>query len=56
MPTYGVIGSSTGSVTQFTRAIALDVIDAKSTDNNIKKVYEARAKKHGKLQRYSRRI
>lgn len=47
MPTYGVLGSSTGSVTQFTRAIALDVIDAKSTVNDIKKVYEARAKSTG---------
>ncbi|WP_300088112.1 DUF4136 domain-containing protein [uncultured Nitrosomonas sp.] len=47
MPTYGMIGSSAGSAITFTRAIALDVIDAKSTKNNIQKVYEARAKSIG---------
>lgn len=42
-PTYGVVGSSTSSVTHFTRVITFDVTDAKSTDNEIKKLYEARA-------------
>lgn len=47
MPTYGIVGSSTGSVITFTRAIALDIIDAKSMKHNIQKVYEVRAKSIG---------
>ena len=48
MPTYGVVGSSTGSVTKYNRAIALDIVDAKSfKDGKPKKVYEGRTKSTG---------
>ena len=48
MPTYGVVGSSAMSVTRYTRAIALDIVDAQSLKNgNPQKVYEARAKSTG---------
>ena len=48
MPTYGVVGSATSSQTMYTRAIALDIVDAQSLkDGAPKKVYEARAKSSG---------
>jgi hypothetical protein len=48
MPTYGVVGSSTGSVTQYTRAIALDIVDAASLkEGHPKRVLESRAKSTG---------
>lgn len=48
MPTYGVVGSSTGSVTTYNRAIALDIVDAKSfKEGKPKKVYEGRTKSKG---------
>lgn len=49
MPTYGIVGSSTGSVTQYTRAIALDIVDAASLkEGHPKKVFESRAKSTGR--------
>jgi len=48
MPTYGVVGSSTGSVTTYNRAIALDIVEAKSfKEGKPKKVYEGRTKSKG---------
>jgi len=48
MPTYGVVGSAMSSQSEYTRAIALDIVDAQSFKNgNPKKVYEARAKSTG---------
>ncbi|MEY3122912.1 MAG: hypothetical protein RI993_1737 [Pseudomonadota bacterium] len=48
MPTYGVVGSSTGSVTTYNRAVALDIVEAKSfKEGKPKKVYEGRTKSKG---------
>lgn len=48
MPTYGVVGSSTSSSTTYTRAIALDIVDANSLKaDQPKKVYESRVKSSG---------
>jgi len=48
MPSYGVVGSVASSQTMYTRAIALDIVDAQSlTKGTAKKVYEARAKSVG---------
>lgn len=48
MPSYGVVGSVASSETMYTRAIALDIVDAQSLKKgNAKKVYEARAKSTG---------
>lgn len=48
MPTYGVVGSATSTGTEYTRAIALDIVDAKSLKNGkAVKLYEARAKSTG---------
>ena len=49
MPTYGVVGSGTRSVTAYTRAIALDIVDAESMKKGSpRKVYEGRVKSTGK--------
>jgi len=48
MPTYGVVGSSTGSETTYNRAIALDIVEASSfKEGNPRKVYEGRTKSKG---------
>lgn len=48
MPTYGVVGSSTGSATRYNRAIALDIVEASSfKKGNPKKVYQGRTKSKG---------
>jgi len=48
MPIYGVFGTSTNSQTEYTRAIALDIIDADSIKEALpNKVYEGRAKSIG---------
>jgi hypothetical protein len=48
MPTYGVVGSSTGSATTYNRAIALDIVEASSFKAGTpKKVYEGRTKSKG---------
>lgn len=48
MPTYGVVGSATSSVTAYNRAIALDIVDAPSFKlGSPKKVYEGRTKSKG---------
>ena len=49
MPTYGVVGSSTGSVTRYNRAIALDIVEAGSfKEGKPVKVYEGRTKSKGR--------
>lgn len=48
MPTYGVVGSATGSITVYNRAIALDIVDAKSfKKGNPIKIYEGRTRSKG---------
>ena len=48
MPTYGIVGSSTSSQTEYTRAIALDIVNAKSMEaGKPVKVYEMRARSTG---------
>ncbi|PLX62146.1 DUF4136 domain-containing protein [Sedimenticola selenatireducens] len=48
MPTYGIVGSSTSSQTEYTRAIALDIVDAKSIESGKpEKLYEMRARSTG---------
>lgn len=48
MPTYGVVGSSTSSRTEYTRAVALDIVDAHSIKSGKPaKLYEIRAKSTG---------
>lgn len=48
MPTYGLVGSSTGSVITYNRAIALDIVEARSfKSGQPKKVYEGRTKSIG---------
>lgn len=48
MPTYGIVGSATDSVTEYTRSIAIDILDAKSLKRGkVKKKYELRAKSTG---------
>jgi len=48
MPSYGVVGSSTSSVTQYTRAVAIDIVEAQGLkDGIINKKYEIRAKSTG---------
>ncbi|KMP10267.1 hypothetical protein UR09_06835 [Candidatus Nitromaritima sp. SCGC AAA799-A02] len=49
MPTYGIVGSSTSSITQYTRNLAIDIVDASSLKTKIpKKIYEGRVKSTGK--------
>lgn len=49
MPTYGIVGAATSSVTQYTRAIALDIIiPPESPNDELVKVYEGRARSIGK--------
>ena len=48
MPTYGVKGSSTSSLTTYDRAIAMDILEAQSfKKGNPVKVYEGRTKSTG---------
>ena len=50
MPTYGVVGSRTSTQTQFTRNLAIDIVDASSLVNPAKpiKIYEGRVQSTGK--------
>lgn len=48
MPTYGIVGSSTSSVTTYNRAIALDIIEANSfKQGNPRTVYQGRTRSQG---------
>ena len=48
MPTYGMVGTTTGSFQVYTRAIAIDIVEVQrlKTDN-FNKIYEIRAKSTG---------
>ncbi len=48
MPTYGIVGSQTSSITTYKRAIALDIVEASSfKEGNPKKVYQGRTRSEG---------
>ncbi len=48
MPVYGVVGTSTRTVTRYTRAIAMDIVKTESfKQDNPEKMYEIRAKSVG---------
>lgn len=48
MPTYGIVGSSTVSSTEYSRHLDIDIVDANSIDGTTpKKRYEIRAKSKG---------
>jgi hypothetical protein len=48
MPTYGMVGSATQSITRYSRAIALDIVDSASIkEGKPKKVFELRTKSVG---------
>ena len=49
MPTYGIVGSSTSSVTTYNRAIALDIIEASSfKQGDPRTVYQGRTRSKGR--------
>ena len=49
MPTYGIVGSSTNSVTTYNRAIALDIIEASSfKEGDPRTVYQGRTRSEGR--------
>jgi len=49
MPTYGVVGSSTSTRTQYTRNLALDIVNTSSLKSaKPQKIYEGRVKSTGK--------
>ncbi len=48
MPTYGIVGSQTVTSTQYTRNLAVDIVEAKSLNSSLpKKIYEGRVKSSG---------
>lgn len=48
MTTYGMVGSATQSITRYSRAIALDIIDSASIkEGKPKKIFELRTKSVG---------
>jgi len=48
MPTFGVIGSSTSSITNYTRQLAIDLIETSTLEKDkVKKIYEGRVKSIG---------
>ena len=48
MPTFGVVGSSTSSITKYTRQLAMDLVETSTLESEkIKKVYEGRVKSTG---------
>jgi len=54
MPTYGTVGSFPVSVTEYTRAIAMDIIrPSKQKNSEPKVVYELRAKSKGHCSNFS---
>ncbi len=54
MPTYGVVGSTTSSYTTYTRAIAMDIVKAKSLRQGTPEVLlESRAKSSGSCSQIS---
>ena len=54
MPTFGVVGSSTSSITQYTRQLAMDLVKTSTLENKkITKVYEGRVKSTGRCKMIS---
>ncbi len=48
MPTFGVVGSSTSSVTTYTRQLAMDLVETSTLESKkVNKVYEGRVKSTG---------
>ena len=48
MPTFGVVGSRTSSITQYTRQLAMDLVETSTLESKkINKVYEGRVKSTG---------
>jgi hypothetical protein len=48
MPTYGIVGSRTDSITRYTRQLAMDMVESSTLENKkINKVYEGRVKSIG---------
>ena len=48
MPTYGVVGTRTSSSTEYTRNLAIDIVDAPSLNSKKpKKIYEGRVESSG---------
>ena len=48
MPTFGVVGSRTSSITQHTRQLAMDLVETSTLESKkINKVYEGRVKSKG---------
>ena len=47
MPTYGIVGSSTVSRTEYARHLDIDIVVAKSLSTNVERMYEIRAKSSG---------
>ena len=49
MPTFGVVGSRTSSITQHTRQLAMDLVETSTLESKkINKVYEGRVKSSGR--------
>ena len=48
MPTFGVVGSRTGSITTYTRQLAMDLVETSTLESKkVNKVYEGRVKSSG---------
>jgi len=48
MPTFGVVGSRTSSITQYTRKLAIDLVETSTLESKkINKIYEGRVKSTG---------
>ena len=48
MPTFGVVGSRTSSITQHTRQLAMDLVETSTLESKrVKKIYEGRVKSTG---------
>ena len=49
MPTFGVVGSRTSSITKYTRQLAMDLVETSTLESKkINKVYEGRVKSVGR--------
>jgi len=48
MPTFGVVGSTTSTMTEYTRQLAMDLVETSTLESKkINKVYEGRVKSIG---------
>ena len=49
MPTFGVVGSRTSSITEYTRQLAMDLVETSTLESKkINKIYEGRVKSVGR--------